>query len=282
MPRPALTPVTTATPELVELINADRMPGQPACTLAMVQAAIDGTSPVDSAWWAELADLRTEVLPGADGTPAGAIAYARRPRDGAGVILWLHAREVPAVVRALLDHALVELAGCPTVEAFTFATALGLGLEALPVRHRPATHSALTDLGFAGSDLWRYMCRDLPAAGLPTCAYRTRRDEDRRVLEVERDGKVIAEATIGDPVDGVGVLWWIGVEPVARGDGLGLRMLGAALAELAASGAQQVILYVDDDAPDDDPERSRAAANAMYERAGFAEVDRLWSYQLTR
>lgn len=47
-------------------------------------------------------------------------------------------------------------------------------------------------------------------------------------------------------------------------------------------GARQVILYVDDDAPDDDPERSRAAAATVYERAGFVEVGRLWSYQLTR
>ncbi|WP_018255974.1 GNAT family N-acetyltransferase [Salinispora mooreana] len=277
-----LTPVTTATAELVDLVNADRLPGQPACTLQRLQAAIDGTSPVDSAWWAELADLRTEVLCDAAGALAGAVAYARRPRDGAGVILWLHAREDPPVVRRLLDHALTGLAGCPSVEAFSFATALGLGLEALPVRHRSATHAALLDRGFTGSDLWRYMRRDLPAPGLPTCSYRTSCDEDRRVLQVERAGQVVAEATIGDPVDGVGVLWWIGVEPVARGEGLGLRLLGSALDLLAGLGAREVILYVDDDAPDDDPERSRVVANALYERVGFVEVDRLWSYQLTR
>lgn len=201
-----LAPVTAATPELVALVNVDRLPGQPACTPAMLQSAIDGSSPVDSAWWAELVDLRTEMLAGAVGKPVGVIAYARRPRDGAGVILWLHGREIPAVVRLLLDHALAELAGCPTVEAFSFATALGLGLEALPVRHRPASHTALTERGFAGSDLWRYMRRGLPA-DLPGCAYWTRREEDHRVLEVERSGQVVAEATIGDPVDGIGVLW---------------------------------------------------------------------------
>ena len=277
-----LTPVTTATPELVKLINADRLPGQPTCTPAMLQSTIDGSSPVDSAWWAELSDLRTEVLRDAAGTPVGVIAHARRPRDRAGVILWLHAREVPAVVRLLLDHALAVLEDCPTVEAFSFANALGLGLEALPVRHRPATHTALIERGFTGIDLWRYMRRDLPATGLPRCTYRIRRDDDRRVLEVERDGKPIAEATIGDPVDGIGVLWWIGVEPVARGQGLGLPLLGSALDVLAGLGGREVILYVDDDAPDDDPGRSRAAANALYERAGFVEVDRLWSYQLTR
>lgn len=276
-----LTPVTNATSELVALINGDRLPGQPACTPAMLQAAIDGTSPVDSAWWAELSDLRTEALVDATGKPVGVIAFARRPRDRAGMVLWLHAREVPAVVRLLLDHALTELADCPTVEAFAFATALGLGLEALPVRHRPATHTVLTDCGFTGSDLWRYMCRDLPATGLPSCSYRVRREEDRRVVEVERGGQVIAEATVGDPVDGIGVLWWISVEPAARGEGLGPRLLGSVLDLLAGLGGRQVILYVDDDAPFDDPERSRAAANTMYERAGFTEVDRLWSYRLT-
>lgn len=277
-----LTPVTIAAPELVELINADRLPGQPACTLAMLQSAIDGSSPVDSAWWAELSDLRTETLPDVAGAPVGVIAYARRPRDRAGVILWLHAREVPATVRLLLDHALTELSDCPTIEAFSFATALGLGLEALPVRHRPATHTALTERGFTGGDLWRYMCRDLPATSLPTCAYRARRDEERLILEIERDGHVVGDATIGDPVDGIGVLWWIGVNADAHGQGLGLRLLGSALDLLAGLGAREVILFVDDDAPADDPERSRAAASAMYERAGFVEVDRLWSYQLTR
>jgi ribosomal protein S18 acetylase RimI-like enzyme len=198
------------------------------------------------------------------------------------VILWLHAREEPSAVRRLLDRALAELGGCPTVEAFSFASALGMGLEALPVRHRAATHTALLDRGFAGSDLWRYMRRDLPAPGLPTCSYRAKCEEDRRVLQVERGGQVVAEATIGEPVDGIGVLWWIGVEPPARGEGLGLRLLGSALDLLAGLGAREVILYVDDDASDDDPERSRVAANALYERVGFVEVDRLWSYQLTR
>ncbi|WP_229400875.1 GNAT family N-acetyltransferase [Micromonospora okii] len=185
-------------------------------------------------------------------------------------------------MRLLLNHALTELAGCPAVEAFSFATALGLGLEGLPVRHRPVTHAALTEHGFAGSDLWRYMRRGLPAPDLPTCAYRTRRNEDDHVLEVERGGRVVADASIGEPVDGVGVLWWIGVEPGTRGEALGMGLLGAALDMLAGLGAREVILYVDDDAPDDDPERSRLAANAMYERAGFIEVNRLWPYRLTR
>lgn len=62
-----------------------------------------------------------------------------------------------------------------------------------------------------------------------------------------------------------------------RGRGLGRAMLGSALDVLSGLGARKAILYVDDDAPPGD-ERDRAAANALYESAGFAEVDRLYSY----
>ncbi|WP_018351934.1 GNAT family N-acetyltransferase [Longispora albida] len=264
---------------VLELINTDRLPGQPECTAEMLRLAVSGSSPIDGAWWAELSDLRTRVLHGADGRPVGVVAFARRERDNAGVVLWLHAREDPARVGLLLDHALAELEGCATVEAFSFATALSLGLEALPVRHRPATHAALLERGFTGSDLWRYMRRDLPA-DLPVTGYRSEAavDQDGLVLRIDRGGETVAEATIGDPVAGVGVLWWISVQPQARGEGLGLKLLGSALELLAEQGAHEAILYVDDDAPADGPQRSRAAANAMYDRAGFTEVDRLYAF----
>jgi hypothetical protein len=54
--------------------------------------------------------------------------------------------------------------------------------------------------------------------------------------------------------------------------------LGSALEALHRQGAQEAILFVDDDAPADDAERGRGAANAMYDRAGFVEIDRLCSY----
>jgi hypothetical protein len=107
---------------VLTLVNADRVPGQPLATSAMLAEALAGRSGVDSAWWAELADLRTEV----------ATTHATRPRDNAGVIMWLHGHEDRGVIDALLDHALSRLAGRP-IEAFSFATALGLGMEALPV-----------------------------------------------------------------------------------------------------------------------------------------------------
>ena len=43
------------------------------------------------------------------------------------------------------------------------------------------------------------------------------------------DGAMMAEATVGEPVDGIGVLWWIGVEPRHRGIGLSRRVLDEAI-----------------------------------------------------
>jgi hypothetical protein len=47
---------------------------------------------------------------------AGAVGDAREANG----------HENPAVVGALVDHALAELGGCPMVDAFDFATPLGL------------------------------------------------------------------------------------------------------------------------------------------------------------
>jgi ribosomal protein S18 acetylase RimI-like enzyme len=89
---------------------------------------------------------------------------------------------------------------------------------------------------------------------------------------------LLAEAVIGCPVAGVGLLWWISVAPAARRRGLGLGLLGSALDLLVGLGAREVILVVEDDVPPDDPELDRSAANRMYHRAGLREVDRLWSF----
>jgi ribosomal protein S18 acetylase RimI-like enzyme len=271
-------------PAVLDLINADRLPGQPECTAAMLADARAGRSHIDAAWWEDLKKIRVDVATDAEGQVRGVVSFAVRPRDKTGFVLWLHAHEDPAVTDALLDNALHELADCPIIEGFAFATALGLGLEALPVRHRPAAHAAMLARGFIAADLWRYMRRSLPAWELPRATFDLRPAQDKtgRVLEIAEDGKVLGEATIGEPVVGIAPLWWITVSPEARGRGLGLRLLGSALAELTRWGAEEVILYVDDDAPADDPERSRRAANAMYDRAGFTEVDRLHSYKLTR
>src|SRR5690606_14620585 len=156
------------------------------------------------------------------------------------------------------------------IEAFSFATALGLGMEALPVRHRPVTAAALTDHGFLGSDLWRYMRVDLPVTGLPRTSYTVLRDEDRLTLTVRDGATPLGEATIGQPVQGIGVLWWISVEPAARRRGLGRALLGSALDLLTELGAREVILYVDDDEPggEREPDRSEPLVRAGRVRRG--------------
>lgn len=270
--------------QVLALVNADRVPGQPEVTGAMLTEAIAGRSPIDAGWWDELVELHTDVLDRGDGTVSGVVAYAHRPRDGAGVILWLHGREEPRIVGELVAHAVESLADCRVVEAFSFSSALGLGLEALPVRQRPVTDQALRNAGFDGLDLWRYMHRRLPAPDLPCAAAVevTSPDPRTRQLTVRHGGQVAAEATIGVPVAGIGMLGWIGVEPAHRGSGLGMRVLGTALDLLAGLGAGEVILYVDDEDPDPRSDRSRHAANQLYDRAGFTEVSRLHSYRLRR
>lgn len=270
--------------DVVALVNADRLPGQLQVTPGMLAEALAGRSPVDAGWWQELAELRTEVLTGPGDTVVGVVSYARRPRDGAGLILWLHGREDARVVSELIAHVVRQLDDCRVVEAFSFATALGLGLEALPARHRAVSDKALRVAGFVSQDLWRYMHRPLPAPELPHAGSVevTTPEPGQRQLTVRHGGQVTAEATIGVPVSGVGVLWWISVERARKGEGLGAELLGTALDLLAGLGANQVILYVDDDDPDPNSERSRAAANRLYDRAGFSEVDRLHSYRLQR
>lgn len=267
---------------MLVLINADRLPGQPVCTPGMLRQAVSGRSPVDSDWWAELENLAVVIARDTQANLIGAISYAFRPRDDTGVVLWLHALERRTVVDALLQHALGALGPLPAVDAFDFATALGLGLEALPVRQRPVTHASLLEHGFEGDNLWRYMRRELPA-NLPTTSevdLEPSQHKDGWEIRVRRDDQVVAEAHVGKPVDGIGVLWWIAVEPPYRGSGLGGRLLGTACDVLTNAGAREVVLYVDDDDPRG--ERSREAANRLYDAAGFVEIDRLYSYRLRR
>ena len=86
----------------------------------------------------------------ADGAVVGAVAYAVRPRDGTGLLLWMHCRQDARTADALIGHALAALAPRP-VHVFHFASSLSLGLEALLARHRPATARAWSVQGSAVS-----------------------------------------------------------------------------------------------------------------------------------
>ncbi|MFI5617601.1 GNAT family N-acetyltransferase [Streptomyces sp. NPDC051567] len=272
---------------VLALIGADRITGQPQTTREMLAEALAGRSPVDSGWWAELEVPVTDVVHDDAGTVLGVVSYAVRPSDGTGFILWLHGREVPYIVALLVERVLAVLGVRRRVSAFAFASALSLGLEGLPVGHRPVTRAALEAAGFSADDGWRYLHARLPLAGLPRATRVEVGDSEEppgRRLAVHGEGEgggggePVAEATVGCPVDGIGVLWWIGVTPAARRRGLGLALLGSSLELLGDLGAREVILFVDD-VPADDPERSRSAANRMYDRAGLVEIDRLFSFE---
>ncbi|MHC5906627.1 GNAT family N-acetyltransferase [Streptomyces sp. S6] len=284
MPSPrgiTLRPCTPADQaSLLVVIDADRLPGQPRVTPDMLARAAQGSEARPGCWWGEFGPAEVQVAVDGAGVPVGAVSSVRRAADGRRLVQWLHCREDPAVADALIAHA----AGGPVsgpVEAFQFATPLTQGLEALPVRHRPVTRAALERAGFTGERLWRCMRADLPRVELPQAdGLDVSEAPDRHAaqrLRLRRGGRTVAEAVVGLPLQGIGVLWWIEVGPDSRGQGLGRAVLGSALRRLCELGADQVVLYVDDDEPPGG-ERDRTAANALYESAGFVEVDDLWSY----
>src|SRR5262249_43051851 len=67
-------------PALVDLVNEDRLPGQPACTRQGLDRAMRGESSVDSGWWSALADVRV-VAARRGGVLLGAASYAIAPTD---------------------------------------------------------------------------------------------------------------------------------------------------------------------------------------------------------
>ncbi|MET7718542.1 GNAT family N-acetyltransferase [Streptomyces sp. NPDC005407] len=271
---------------VLDLVNADRLRGQPLTTAVMLSDALATRSPVDSGWWAELEPSHTDVVHDSVGKVLGVVSYSTRREDGAGLILWLHCREDETVAEALVEHALASLNSPRTMYGFEFASALTLGLEGMPLRARPATRKTLEAAGFSGRDVWRYIHRELakvsdiassssyPLAEVTECAD----PPGWQLLLRDTDGTQAAEATVGRPVDGIGVLWWISTDPAYRGRGLGHSLLEQCFDQLTSNGAREVIAYVDDDAPPGDPKRDRTAANRLYDSMGFTELDRLWSF----
>jgi ribosomal protein S18 acetylase RimI-like enzyme len=273
--------------QVLKLVAADLLPGQPTPTPAMLTEALMARSPVDGGWWDELDSLQVDVLIDDASHVVGVVSFAARRRDNAGVLLWMHARERRDLIVALLRHVETRFEACSSIHAFDFATALSLGLEALPVRHRQVTHQALIDAGFQGTNLWRYMHRTLPhrTGGNRRCAIPSGVCIDVESSDEFPGWKLTArvgtesrgEVLTGAPTAGIGVLWWIEVQPEFRRSGLGRALLDFALDHLWTNGANQVILYVDDDG-DPGGERDRTPANRLYDDFGFIEVDRLYSY----
>jgi GNAT superfamily N-acetyltransferase len=273
-------------PAILDLVNADLLPGQPTCGRHALDMAMRGESPVDTSWWRELSNVRVAVA-SRGGVVVGAVSYAIAAADRSGWLLWLHAREERTVVEPLIDHALGELTGSSHLYAFWIATALSLGVEALPVEQRPVTHELLTSRGLTARDSWRYLVLPMERFAIESGA-----DEVAAVRPISGPGEIPAwELVMGDreePVasaeialagEGCGVLWWIDVEPAQRGHGIGRRLLRQALRFLALRGAQSVAAFVDHADP---RERDPSAILRLLGSAGFQEADRLWSYESPR
>ena len=260
---------------LCTLIDRDRLPGQPRCTPERVSAVLAGHSTTDPRWWRELATMRTIGVEGPDGSLVAAGALGWR-RSGERHLLWLHAGEDPEHVEAALWPLLRGVRRPDPIFAFWAATELSIGLEGLPRGHRPATHDALLARGFTAEDRWLYLTAPAAAGLAPEAPFRRRGVGSELRVELVAEGKAAAGAELSLPAPGVGVIWWLEVEPEFRRRGVGRQLLRAARSVLAEEGASEVVLFVDHDDP---AARDRRPALALYEAEGFTVVDHLWSYR---
>jgi GNAT superfamily N-acetyltransferase len=267
-------------PVVRELINADRLPGQPRCTRDMLADAARGPSHL--AGWVAPAQPCISVLTDAQDRPHGVIVFLSWPDVPVGLIYWLHAREDPAALRALLTHAVAELAGCPLVEAFVGAPPDTLGPGGLPRTRRAATHDALLETGFTGRRQGCYLHRPLPAEGLPAkpvadvfpCEF----PPGWRLI-IREAAQPVAETLISVGPGHTATVCWIETLSPQRRRGLARQLLSQALALLAEQGATEVALVVDN-LPEAVPDNQ--AAPQLFDSFGFAYIDQLWTYQLRR
>jgi ribosomal protein S18 acetylase RimI-like enzyme len=270
-------------PFVLDLVNADQLPGQPACSRHALDRALRGESSVDASWWKELANVQA-VVAQRGGVPVGAASFAIAPADRSGWVLWLHAKEDRAVVEALVDHVLTELTRSSHLYAFWIATALTLGVEALPVKQRRVTGEVLQASRLLGRDSWSYLVAPLEHGTIDAGV-----EELGAVIPTSGRGEMPAwRLAVGDPEQplaraevvlgpgGCGALSWLEVELAERGRGIGRRLAQQALRFLTLRGAQTVAAVV---AQNEAHDHDRGSVVHLLESVGFREVDRLRSYE---
>jgi ribosomal protein S18 acetylase RimI-like enzyme len=261
--------------EAAQVIDTDRIIGQPCCTPARVARVARGEAMADQWYWSRLERIDLRSAFDSDGRLLGCGSRGVAA-DGTRYLIWLHGRENPTVVRALVDELVPTVEG--NVFAFWFATDLTIGFEGLPVSTRPVTHSALVSAGFEGTNAWLYLHTtdpgDPPDPALSCTVCMTERGRMcTYVTEVDGAQVATVEAAVDD---GVGVLWWMQVTPAWRRKGVGRALLRTLRRDLWRRGADQMVLYVDHDDPE---ERDRRPALRLYQAEGFKVVERPLSYK---
>jgi ribosomal protein S18 acetylase RimI-like enzyme len=268
---------------VLELIDADRLPGRPSCDPHALRRALSGDFPGDPRGWSGFGEVRTVVVVEADRV-LGAASYATKITDGTGWLLWLHAGEDRALVDALLDHVLRELGDSTRRRAFSVATGLSFGADALPIRGRPATHAALRARGFERHTSWRYLVAWLDRQALGTPDSSLARAEAiagpgehpgwRLSVETARTPAAVLEVALGP--DRCGLVQGLEVEPAYRGRGLERSLLREGMRFLRSQGAATAAACVET-FPLGDPGSQEVLD--LLEGAGFEDVDELWSYE---
>lgn len=255
--------------ETLELVRADVLPCRPRPEAADVAAAlamtVTGLARADAIAQRSVVAVEDERL-------VGTASWLERRNDGERFLLWLHGRERPEVVAALLAAA-VEGASS-AVRAFTAPTPVQPVPAGLPVRHRSVTHAELLASGFLGHHRWLVLEGAPPSAATRIADVRALAPGGLWQLSVTAADQPVAEMRVQLNRDGIGEVQWIAVAAGCRGRGLGRRLLAQGLRLLGDAGARTVFLAVDADSA------TREPALRLYRSAGFRLVDHLWSYRL--
>jgi len=105
----------------------------------------------------------------------------------------------------------------------------------------------------------------------PLAEFAKRGSARERIWLAERDGRLVGCVAIVSASPAAAQLRWFFVAPIARGGGLGRRLLAEALAFSEARGYQAIVLWT---------ERRLAAAAHLYATFGFGRAEeepgRLW------
>jgi GNAT superfamily N-acetyltransferase len=212
------------------------------------------------------------------------MAYLTWTDTDTGAICWLHAREDPATLHALLAHALGTLDTCSMIEAVIGASSGTLGPVGLPRTRRAATHTALVRAGFTGRHQGSYLHRSLPAeppaapAKLVADVFPYDFPPGHRLV-LREAGEPVAETLVSLGGDHTAVIRWIETVPTHRQRNLARGLLRQALALLAEHGAHQVAATVDH--PVHATWHSHSALR-LFHSCGFTKVDALWTYEHRR